>query len=213
MTRLPRSALFSAVAVLGLALTVVAAPARAAPIAYQLELTVTSNAGNAFGIVGTGGVFTATVDLDPTLTVGAAGNAANFYLDLNGSIFQTDPVSPAGAALHFHGANVSGGGTALPFDAGDPNGFRDYILRINQTSSTSGPSNSAFDGLAISGLSSEDITWGAWDASAGQSLSGTFTIAVAPLVAVPAPAGAAALLGLACLVVARRRTSRRASDI
>lgn len=203
MIRLSRTALLSAV-VAGLALAAVAAPAKAAPIAYQLDLTVTANAGNAFGIVGTGGVFTATVDLDPTIPFLLAGSAANFYLDLNGTVFQTDPLSPAGATL-IHSA-ATGDGNPLPFGAGDPNGFNDYVLQLNKSTTAGSPLNAGLDALAISGAGSSDITWGAWDASTEQSLTGTFTIAVAPAVAMPAP-GAAALfgLGLAGIGLARRR--------
>jgi hypothetical protein len=199
-----RTTLISAAALV-LAAATLAVPAKAAPIAYQLDLTVTANAGNAFGIVGTGGVFTATVDLDPTISFTAAGNATNFYLDLNGSVFQTDPVSPAGATVFIHGANT-GGTNPSPFGASDPNNFKNYLLRLNKGSTFGGPTNALLDGIAISGSSADDITWGAYDASTGATLTGTFFIAIAPQVAVPAP-GALALLGLgfAGIGLARRR--------
>lgn len=186
------------------------APASAAPIAYQIDLTVTNNANNAFGVVGTGAMFSATVDLDPTISFGAVGNATNFFLDLNGTIFQTNPTLPGGAALTFHGANTSGSAPA-PFAADDPNGFVDYLLRINMTASTSGPTNAAFSGLAISGSSANDITWGAYDAATGFALTGLFTIQLAIDTdpgAVVAPATLALFgLGLAVLGFSRRRAA------
>lgn len=189
----------------GLALLGFLSAAQAAPILYQIDLTVTANAGNAFGIVGTGATFTATVELDPTIGFTSPGNATNFFVDLNGTIFQTDPVSPAGAVLLTHGANTSGA-NVLPFFASDPNGFKDYLLRLNKSTTAGAPNNASLSGIAISGSSADDITWGAYDAASGQTLTGTFTIAVAPAVAVPEPAALALLgLGLAGLGVARRR--------
>jgi len=53
---------------------------------------------------------------------------------------------------------------------------------------TGSPQNAALGGISISGSSSNDIAWGAYDASMGVSLTGAFTIAVSgDSIAVPAP--------------------------
>ena len=206
------AALVPALAAAALVIAAFSAPVRAAPIAYQIDLTVTANTGGAFGIAGTGGTYIATVDLDPTLVFAQPGNATNFYLDLNGTVFQTNPTTPVGANLAAHGANAAATSAPAPFSPSDPNGFVDYLLRLNMISPTGSPQNAALDGISISGSSSNDITWGAYDASMGESLTGTFTIAVfEDSVAVPAP-GAAALLALGLVgirVAGLRRTRRR----
>lgn len=206
------AALVPALAAAALVIAAFSAPVRAAPIAYQIDLTVTANTGGAFGIAGTGGTYIATVDLDPTLVFNQPGNATNFYLDLNGTVFQTNPTTPVSANLAGHGANAAPSSGPAPFSPSDPNGFVDYLLRLNMITPTGAPQNAALDGISISGDSADSFLWGAYDASMGESLTGTFTIAVfEDSVAVPAP-GAAALLALGLVgirVAGLRRTRRR----
>lgn len=171
--------LASATITILLSTTVIMPTAIATPVAYNIDLTVTGGSTLAFDGVTIGQVFSATVDLDDQAIgdwyLPSTGSASNFYLDLNGTIFDTStnsPVSPSD-----HGANLIGTDPS-PFSPTDSSGWMDYILRINWHNA---PINSTISGLVISGIDNIDTTWRAWDSITQQQISGTFTIEAVPV--------------------------------
>jgi hypothetical protein len=141
-----------------------------------------------------------TVNQSPTISGWQEGSG--FSLNLNGTSFDQasyEATIPLSSSDMFVGANASGSGTVFPFD--DPYGFKDLIVRMNLTSSTdTSLFNATLPGIAFSGNSSSDLTWGAQETT-GERAAGTFTV-----VAVPEPSSIVMIgLGVA-LICGRRRT-------
>jgi hypothetical protein len=184
---------FLAVVALTLALST---SAQAAPVAYEIDMVVTSVSGSAFGGVTVGSTFTATLDIDPLANdpghppaspeYANWADGTNFLVAINGTIIDENlfPFSPDVDSF-FNGANPTYGEDVFPID--DPNGFLDLIIRFNMLDSDSSDVFTAgYTGISFSGKSQTDTTWGAIDLTGGK-LTGTFDIHV---VAVPIPATA-----------------------
>ena len=178
--------------------------ARSAPVAYEIDMLVTNASGSAFGGVAIGSVFTATLEIDPLVSTGELAGppgydwlaGANFLVDLNGTIIDQN-LFPFTSNVDdfFVAANTWCCNDVFPAD--DPNGFLDLLIRINMSGSTNDAVvNDGYVGIAFSGESQTDTTWGAIDTTGGK-LTGTFDIHVA---AVPVPASVwlfgSALVGL-----------------
>jgi hypothetical protein len=168
--------------------------AQAAPVAYEIDMVVTSASGTAFGGVVVGSTFTAMLLIDPLANDPGHPPASpehsnwadgtDFLVDINGTIIDENlfPFTP-NVDDFFNGANASYGEDIFPVD--DPNGFLDLLIRLNMTDSdSSSVINAGYTGISFSGKSQTDTTWGAIDLTGGK-LTGTFDIYIA---AVPVPA-------------------------